>query len=96
MNAKPQGWFITGTDTGVGKTAIAEALLAALARRRYRAAGMKPVASGCRRTADGLRSEDAERLRAAASVATDYTDSIRTPSSRPSRRMSRRPGLVSR
>ncbi|OGI70003.1 MAG: dethiobiotin synthase [Candidatus Muproteobacteria bacterium RBG_16_60_9] len=74
MNAKPQGWFITGTDTGVGKTAIAEALLAALARRRYRAAGMKPVASGCRRTADGLRSEDAERLRAAASVATDYTD----------------------
>src|SRR3990172_10408312 len=74
MNAKPQGWFITGTDTGVGKTAIAQALLAALARRRYRAAGMKPVASGCRRTADGLRSEDAERLRAAASVATDYTD----------------------
>lgn len=69
-----RGWFITGTDTGIGKTAVAEALLVALARRGYRAAGIKPVASGCRWTAEGLRSEDAERLCAASSVSVDYVD----------------------
>ena len=45
------GWFITGTDTGVGKTRIACLLLEALARAGRRAVGMKPVASGCRETA---------------------------------------------
>lgn len=67
------GWFITGTDTGVGKTAVAESLLFALAETGRRAAGFKPVASGCRNTAFGLRSEDAERL-AAASIPLDYAD----------------------
>ena len=74
MNAKVRGWFITGTDTGVGKTWVAEALLRALAQAGRRASGMKPVASGCRRTPLGLRSDDAERLMAAASVAADYAD----------------------
>jgi dethiobiotin synthetase len=74
MNAKVQGWFVTGTDTGVGKTCVAEALLNALARRNERAVGMKPIASGCRLTAQGLRNEDAERLARAASVAADYGD----------------------
>lgn len=74
MNAKARGWFVTGTDTGVGKTWVAEALLHALGRAGCRAAGMKPVASGCRRTPAGLRNEDAERLSAAASVAVDYVD----------------------
>lgn len=68
------GWFVTGTDTGVGKTYVAEALLRALARQGLRAAGMKPLASGCERTADGLRSADAVRLRAAGSVTVDYGD----------------------
>ena len=68
------GWFITGTDTGVGKTRIARLLLEALARAGQRAAGMKPVASGCRATSEGLRSEDAESLRAASGVAADYAD----------------------
>ncbi len=40
------GVFITGTDTGVGKTFVAAALLRALARRGARVAGMKPVAAG--------------------------------------------------
>lgn len=71
-----RGWFITGTDTGVGKTQVGCALLYALAARGERVAGMKPVASGCRPGADGLRSEDALALRAAAnaSIANDYTD----------------------
>ena len=66
------GWFITGTDTGVGKTLVACALVDALARAGHKVAGMKPVASGARRTPDGLRHEDAERLRAAGNVQTDY------------------------
>ena len=41
------GWFITGTDTGVGKTLVNSALLMALTGAGQRAVGMKPVASGC-------------------------------------------------
>ena len=68
------GWFITGTDTGVGKTRISCLLLETLARARLGAVGMKPVASGCRATEAGLRSEDAELLHAASGVAADYAD----------------------
>lgn len=63
------GFFVTGTDTGVGKTAVSCGLLRALARAGIRAVGMKPVAAGCTATADGWRSDDAEQLRAASSVA---------------------------
>lgn len=41
------GWFVTGTDTGVGKTVVSCALLYALAARGHSVAGMKPVAAGC-------------------------------------------------
>lgn len=41
-----RGVFVAGTDTGVGKTRVTCALLAALRRRGIRAAGMKPVATG--------------------------------------------------
>jgi dethiobiotin synthetase len=67
-----RGVFVTGTDTGVGKTLVAEALLTALSRAGRLAVGMKPVASGCRATPDGLRSEDAERLVAASSLKGAY------------------------
>lgn len=66
------GWFITGTDTGVGKTQVACALVGALAQAGHPVVGMKPVASGARRTPDGLRNEDAERLRRAGNVQVDY------------------------
>jgi len=56
------GVFVTGTDTGVGKTRVACTLLTALAARGLRVAGMKPVASGCQAGPDGLHSEDAEAL----------------------------------
>ncbi|MDO8705825.1 MAG: dethiobiotin synthase [Sulfuricaulis sp.] len=68
------GWFITGTDTGVGKTRVACRLLAALARAGQTAVGMKPVASGCQASASGLRSDDAELLLAASGVTPDYAD----------------------
>ncbi|MHB1292499.1 MAG: dethiobiotin synthase [Sulfuricella sp.] len=64
-----KAYFITGTDTHVGKTLIASALLRAFVRRGYRAVGMKPVAAGCEETTDGLRCEDVESLRAAGNVA---------------------------
>ena len=68
------GWFVTGTDTGVGKTLVAEVLLHALRARGLPAIGMKPVASGCRRSGPGLRSDDAESLIAASGVVAPYDD----------------------
>lgn len=62
-----QNLFVTGTDTGVGKTLVSAALLRRLRERGLRVAGMKPVASGCERTADGLRNEDALALQAESS-----------------------------
>jgi len=72
--ARAAGWFVTGTDTGVGKTLVAEMLLHALGLRGVMAIGMKPVASGCRATRAGLRSDDAEILIAASGVAAPYED----------------------
>lgn len=67
------GYFITGTDTGVGKTTISVALVRKLAQDGQRVVGMKPVASGCAITTQGLRNEDAERLIAASSVNAEYS-----------------------
>jgi dethiobiotin synthetase len=67
-------WFITGTDTGVGKTRIAAALCHALAGRRISVAAMKPVASGCAVTPEGLRNDDALALLAAMTVRARYSD----------------------
>lgn len=56
------GLFITGTDTGVGKSYVA-ALIARSLRAAGRRVGVyKPAASGCRREGDSLISEDAEML----------------------------------
>lgn len=68
----PGGFFITGTDTDIGKTFVGCALLSALRAEGLRALGMKPVASGCRVTADGLRNDDALALMAAAALPVDY------------------------
>ena len=67
-----RGIYITGTDTGIGKTTASCALLHALRARGLRAVGMKPVASGCGRTADGWRNDDALRLLAASDPQPDY------------------------
>jgi dethiobiotin synthetase len=66
------GWFITGTDTDVGKTVVAAALLKALRRKGHRVQAMKPVASGCEPTDAGLRCRDAELLAQQASEAVAY------------------------
>lgn len=64
--------FVTGTDTGVGKTLVAAALLRGFRQRGLRVAGMKPVASGCERTPAGLRNEDALALQAQSSAHWPY------------------------
>lgn len=68
----PRGLFVTGTDTGVGKTVASVALLHALSGKGVRAAAMKPVASGSERTAEGLRNADALALQSAAGVRAPY------------------------
>jgi dethiobiotin synthetase len=56
------GVFVTGTDTGVGKTFISAALVRAMRLSGIDALAMKPVASGSVDTAAGLRNEDALTL----------------------------------
>jgi dethiobiotin synthetase len=61
-----RGVFVTGTDTGAGKTVASVALLRGLARSGLRAVGMKPVSAG--RAIGGGPNEDVARLAAAGNV----------------------------
>lgn len=72
---KTKGVFLAGTDGGVGKTFAACSLLQALRAANLRATGMKPVATACRPTDAGLRSDDALALIAASDPAPErYAD----------------------
>jgi len=66
--------YVTGTDTGVGKTVASVALVRAWRARGLRTIGMKPVASGCERTPEGWRNADALRLQAASDPRPAYDD----------------------
>lgn len=66
------GVFVTGTDTEIGKTLIAKALVRRWVNEGYRTAAMKPVASGCWRTRQGLRNADAECLRTVSNINAAY------------------------
>lgn len=66
-------WFITGTDTDVGKTIASCTLLQAAASQGYRTVGYKPVASGSQITVDGLRNSDALALQANSSERLPYS-----------------------
>lgn len=63
-----RGYFVTGTDTGVGKTLVSAALLHAFAMRGLRAVGMKPVAAGCEWRDGVMYWTDVEQLCAAGNV----------------------------
>ena len=65
------GLFITGTDTGVGKSLVSAALLHAYAGLGYRVVGMKPVAAGAEQIDGVWSNEDVRQLRAASNVAID-------------------------
>lgn len=64
-----KGIFITGTDTGVGKTIVAATLALVLRMKGVRVGVMKPVTSGCREEEGRLVSDDAELLCTAAGIA---------------------------
>jgi dethiobiotin synthetase len=64
VRSEPHSIYVTGTDTGVGKTLIAAALVRALNQAGQRARGLKPLASGAARTPGGLRNADALALQA--------------------------------
>jgi dethiobiotin synthetase len=63
------GYFVTGTDTEIGKTLVSSAMLHALVKQGVRAAGMKPVAAGAELRDGAWHNDDADRIAAAANVA---------------------------
>lgn len=67
-----QVFFVAGTDTGVGKTHVACGLLRAARARGLRTLGLKPLAAGAGKTADGLHNDDALLLQQHASVRLPY------------------------
>ena len=73
-NTGNKGFFIAGTDTGVGKTHVSVALTRAFVARGLRVAVMKPVAAGAIDTPQGPRNDDALELLAASNVPASYED----------------------
>lgn len=67
-------YFITGTDTDVGKTTVAAGLLFAAREAGLTTAAGKPVASGCEATSKGLRNADALALMAECSIPLTYNE----------------------
>jgi len=67
-----QGFFITGTDTNIGKTWATLTLMQYFQTQGKTVVGMKPVASGCDFIDDKLRNEDALLLQKNASVQLEY------------------------
>ncbi len=67
-----QGYFVTGTDTHVGKTWASASLMRAGVRQGFRVVGMKPVASGCEWHEGSLQNSDALCLLQQGNVALDY------------------------
>ena len=66
------GLFVTGTDTGCGKTEVSLGLMQYLQDQGLRVLGMKPVASGSEASVNGLRNQDALRLQAQGSLDQPY------------------------
>ncbi|WP_076409273.1 dethiobiotin synthase [Shewanella sp. UCD-KL12] len=67
-------YFVTGTDTDSGKTLISSAILCKRLRTspKHNTLGLKPIASGCEKTAEGLRNSDALNLISQSSIKLDY------------------------
>lgn len=72
MEGEVKGYFITGTDTGVGKTYVTVLLTRQFIAQGLKVAALKPVASGARLVDGQLRNDDALQLHAASNVALPY------------------------
>ena len=66
--SRKRGLFITGTDTGVGKTLVACGVAQLLRKRRINVGVMKPFATGNQIYSRNFKSQDTELLAAAANV----------------------------
>ena len=66
------GFFITGTDTEIGKTFVSALLIKEFAAKGYKTVGMKPVASGAHMVDGMLQNEDALALMKASNIEVDY------------------------
>jgi dethiobiotin synthetase len=69
-----RSYFVTGTDTGVGKTLVTAALLRRMREAGHSVAGMKPIAAGSRPGPEGPANEDALLLQAESSARHPYAD----------------------
>ena len=67
------GFFITGTDTEIGKTFVSSLLIKLFAEEGFQVAAMKPVASGAKMIDGSLKNDDALSLIKAANVKADYS-----------------------
>ena len=67
-----KAFFVTVTDTNVGKTMISAGLLVAAKNRGLTTAALKPVAAGCEKTTAGLRNEDALLLQSVITQKLEY------------------------
>jgi len=66
--------FVSGTDTGIGKTRATLALLEAFKSRGLTVAGMKPIASGCEERKSVLTNQDALAIQSCSSGQIEYAD----------------------
>ncbi len=67
-------FFVTGTDTEVGKTVASKAIMQAAVAKGLSVAGYKPVAAGSKETEEGLQNSDAIHLRQASNVELSYSE----------------------
>lgn len=74
MLSAPNCYFVTGTDTGVGKTFVSLQLLKHFAKQGLSTIALKPIASGCEPSPQGLVNEDALALQNAASIQLPYAE----------------------
>ena len=72
MRKQSKTFFVTGTDTGVGKSVVSAAILHGANEMGLTTLGLKPIAAGCDDTEEGLRNEDAVLLRRYSSIDVPY------------------------
>ena len=74
LSGNSRAFFVTGTDTEVGKTLFSVGLLTALNAKELTTAAYKPVAAGCSNTNVGLQNDDALALQRACSIDLAYSE----------------------
>lgn len=70
----PNAYFVTGTDTDVGKTLVVSALLEKARQQNLRCMALKPVAAGGEQTPEGLQNQDAQQMMKYASIDLSYEE----------------------